>query len=420
MKIQKIPITKINPAPYNPRIDLKPGDPEYEKLKRSIINFGYVEPLVWNERTSNLVGGHQRLKILIEEGFGEVEVSVVDLSLEEEKVLNIALNKIKGNWDEDKLAKVLEDIKANVDIDVTLSGFDIPEIDQVFDRVDETVEDEFDFDEQLKSIETPITQKGDLIILGNHRLLCGDSSKPKDVAKLIGKEKINLVFTDPPYNVDYYGGNRPIPKKARSKSSRNWQRICSDNLSQEEYEAWLNKILTNISQYLEEGSPLYIWNGHKQFGPMYEMLRKLSFHISCVITWAKESFAIGYGDYNQQTEFCLYCWREEGGAHKWYGPTNESTLWKINRDPTSAYSHPTQKPVSLAARALKNSSRRGNIVCDVFLGSGTTLIASQKLERKCYGIEIDPRYCDAIVKRYIALVGKDNISDDIKKRYKTK
>ena len=120
MKIQKIPITKINPAPYNPRIDLKPGDPEYEKLKRSIINFGYVEPLVWNERTSNLVGGHQRLKILIEEGFGEVEVSVVDLSLEEEKVLNIALNKIKGNWDEDKLAKVLEDIKANVDIDVTL------------------------------------------------------------------------------------------------------------------------------------------------------------------------------------------------------------------------------------------------------------------------------------------------------------
>jgi len=161
MKIQKIPIAKINPAPYNPRIDLKPGDPEYEKLKRSIINFGYVEPLVWNEKTGNLVGGHQRFKILIEEGFTEVEVSVVNLSLDEEKVLNIALNKIKGNWDEDKLAKVLEDIKANVDIDVTLSGFDIPEIDQVFDRVNETLEDEFDFDEQLKSIGIPITQKGD-------------------------------------------------------------------------------------------------------------------------------------------------------------------------------------------------------------------------------------------------------------------
>lgn len=420
MKIQKIPISKINPAPYNPRVDLKPGDPEYEKLKQSILSFGYVAPLVWNKKTGNLVGGHQRLKILVEEGFSEVEVSVVDLPLNKEKTLNIALNKISGDWDQEKLAQLLEELNKDIDIDVELTGFDIPEISQIFDEVKGVKEDDFDLAEALKEIDKPITKKGDLIVLGKHRLLCGDSSKKEDVSKLFGKEKISLIFTDPPYNVNYYGGNRPIPNKARPKKSRNWKRIYSDNLTQAEYEAWLKKILKNLNPYLSQGAPIYIWNGHRQFGPMYHMLVELGFHISCVITWAKESFALGYGDYNQQTEFCLYGWKEEKGAHNWYGPTNESTLWEIKRDLTKTYNHPTQKPVSLAARGIKNSSKRGDAVCDVFLGSGTTVIAAEELERRCFGIEIDPAYCDAIVKRYIALVGKDNISSELKKKYKIK
>lgn len=415
MRIEKVKVSNINPAPYNPRIDLKSGDSEYEKLKTSIHTFGYVEPLVWNKRTGTLVSGHQRMKILIEEGVSEIEVSVVDLPLEKEKALNLALNKIRGDWDEDKLAKILEELSNTPEIE--FSGFDAPEISEILDKVEEVKEDDFNVDEELHKIEKPITQKGDLIILGNHRLLCGDSSNKEDVVKLMGDSKANLIFTDPPYNVDYYGGNRPTPDKARPKACKNWERIYNDNLTQGEYETWLKQIISNAALYIKEGTPIYIWNGSKQFGPMYEIFTELGFHVSCIITWAKENFAIGYGDYQQQTEFCLYGWKEDNGAHKWYGPNNETTLWQIKRDNTSTYNHPTQKPIALAHRAIKNSSKRGDVVLDMFLGSGTTLIAAEGLKRVCYGMEIDPNYCDVIVKRYIKFIGKENIFDKNLRKY---
>ena len=150
------------------------------------------------------------------------------------------------------------------------------------------------------------------------------------------------------------------------------------------------------------------------------MLVEKGFHVSCVITWAKESFAIGYGDYNQQTEFCLYGWKENNGVNNWYGPNNESALWQVKRDLTSSYIHPTQKPINLAAKAIKNSSKRDDIVLDVFLGSGTTLIASEKLNRICFGMEIDHFYCDGIVKRYIKTIGEENVSKELVKKYLAK
>lgn len=416
MEILKVKVTEINPAAYNPRVDLKPGDPEYEKLKNSITTYGYVEPVVWNRRTGNLVGGHQRFKILIEQGAQEIEASVVDLDLTQEKMLNLALNRITGKWEPDKLAQLLQELQQIPDLDLGLTGFDVPEISQIIDRSEEVNEDNFNLDEELDKIKQPITQAGELIQLGEHRLFCGDSSKPEDVAKLIGDKKINLLFSDPPYNVNYYGGNRPNPK-VRPKPSRQWQRIYNDNLTQEEYEAWLDKIFENVTFYLAAGAPFYIWNGHRQFGPMYLMLTRRGFHVSCVLTWAKQNFAIGYGDYNQQTEFCLYGWLEDNGAHHWYGPTNESTLWEIKRELTSGYSHPTQKSVSLAHRAIKNSSQRGDIVLDMFLGSGTTLIGAENLNRTCFGLEIDPYYCDVIVRRYIKLVGRDKVSQELVNRY---
>ena len=420
MNIQKVSVSKINPAAYNPRVDLKPGDKDYEKLKDSINTFGYVEPLVWNSKTGNLVGGHQRLKILIEQGLVEVEVSVVDLSPDKEKALNLALNRIQGDWDNQKLATLLEELTRNSEVDIKTTGFDLPEISEILDSVQEAIEDDFNLDGELANTGTPVTQKGDLIQLGNHRLLCGDSSKSEDVARLIGDNKINLIFSDPPYNVDYYGGNRPVPKNARPKASRNWERIYNDNLTQEEYEKWLRQIFVNVSVYLAEGTPIYIWNGSKQFGSMYVMFTELGYHVSCVVTWAKESFSIGYGDYNQQTEFCLYGWKEDNGAHNWHGPNNESTLWQIKRDSTASYNHPTQKPVALAHRAIRNSSKRGDIVLDMFLGSGTTLIAADSLERACYGMEIDPGYCDVIVRRYIKVKGEAEVSAELYKKYLSK
>jgi len=416
MIIKKVLVSEINPAVYNPRLDLQPEDPEYQKLKKSIATFGYVDPLLWNERTKTLISGHQRLKILIEQGLTEVEVSVVDFSIEQEKACNLAMNKISGRWDDNKLAVLLEELQKMPDFDVGLTGFDIPEVSEILDRAEEAKEDGFDLEKNLNNTGKAITQKGDLIMLGRHRLLCSDSSNPEEIKRIIGNAKVNLIFSDPPYNVNYYGGNRPIPN-ARPKKSRDWQRIYNDNLSQSEYEEWLKTILKNVTPYLAPGAPCYLWNGHAQFGPMHSMLTELGFHVSCVITWAKESFAIGYGDYNNQTEFCLYAWKADNGAHAWYGPTNESTLWQIKRAPTGSYNHPTTKPVALAHRAIKNSSKRGDIVLDMFLGSGTTLIASEALNRACFGMEIDPCYCDAIVRRYIAYVGKDNVPEELLKKY---
>jgi DNA modification methylase len=416
MVVQKILIEKINPVVYNPRKNLQPGDSDYESLKKSIDTFGLVEPLVLNKRNGNLIGGHQRLKVLIAAGFKEVEVSIVDLDPVQEKALNLALNKIQGAWDNDKLAVLIEELTKIPDFDMGLTGFDLSEVSEILDRAEEAKEDEFDFEKELNNIGKAVTQKGDLIVLGRHRLLCGDSSKPEDVTRLIGDARVNLIFSDPPYNVNYYGGNRPSAN-ARPKKHRDWQRIYNDNLSQEEYEEWLKTILKNVTPYLAPGSACYLWNGHAQFGPMYQMLTEMEFHVSCVITWAKESFAIGYGDYNQQTEFCLYGWKENNGAHHWYGLTNESTLWQIKRDHTASYNHPTQKPVALAHRAIKNSSKRGDIVLDMFLGSGTTLIAAEGLKRTCFGLEIDPFYCDAIVRRYIACVGRDNVTEELVKKY---
>jgi DNA modification methylase len=417
MQIKNVAVAEINPAPYNPRVDLKAGDPEYEKLKSSMESFGYIEPLVWNERTKTLVSGHQRLKILKEQGIQEVEVSVVDLPVDKEKLLNLALNKIRGEWDEDKLAELLQELQAVPDINIGLTGFEIPEISEILDSHAElTKDDDFDFQAAVDAIGEPVTKRGDILQLGEHRILCGDSSKPEDLQLLLGGEKVQLLHTDPPYNVDYYGGNRPHGN-GRPKQSRQWERIYSDNMTQEEYEKWLRQVFSNMSGFLAEGAAVYVWNGHRQFGPMHLMLHELGFHVAAVITWVKPNFAIGYGDYNQQTEFCLYGWRKDNGAHRWYGPNNESTLWEINRDRTTNYQHPTQKPVAIPARAIKNSSVRNDIVLDLFLGSGSTLIGAENLGRRCYGIEIDPKYCDAIVRRYIAFAGQDKVSDDVRAKY---
>ena len=418
MEIVKIKVKEINPAPYNPRKDLKPGDVEYEKLKKSIETFGYVDPIVYNRRTGNLVGGHMRLKILIEKGVEEVEASIVDFPLEKEKALNLALNKIQGDWDEDKLAVLLEELSKTPDFDVGITGFELPEISEILDHHGENKEDDeddFDFEAAVEAVETPVTKRGDLIQLGPHRILCGDSSDQNDIKTLMAGNKADLFNTDFPYNVNYGGGDKPNPN-TRPKKSRKWPKIYSDDIPQAEYEAWMRKVLVIAKDCLKPGVAIYIWQGHRQFPPMYSILLELGFHVSCVICWLKESIAISYADYCFRTEQCLYGYLE-GAPHYWAGKPGESNVWEVKRDPTKSYLHPTQKPVMLAHRAIENSSKRDDIVLDLFLGSGSTLIGAESLGRHCYGCEIDPHYCDAIVHRYIAFVGEDKVSDEIKSKY---
>jgi DNA modification methylase len=425
MLIQKIPINKINPASYNPRKDLKPDHKEYKYLVKSIEEFGYVDPLIWNEHTGNIVGGCQRFKVLLAQGIQEVQVSVVNLSIEKEKALNIALNKISGDWDQDKLATLLDELCKNTDIDIESTGFDLPEIENLLaDFRDPNSQETFDVEDELNKTGPAITQLGDLIELGlenQQRLLCGDVTKVGDVQKLIGSFRAQLCNCDPPYAVAYDRNNRPTAKstkKANPAEPRS-MKLQNDDLTPQQYRRWFSKVADAINESIVPGAAFYIWNSHKNFGLMHDLLSERNFKISCVITWAKESFSPNFSDYNEQVEFCLYGWK--GGAkHNWYGPNNESTLWDIHRDRTSLYRHPTQKALELAERAIRNSSKYGDIVFDPFLGSGTSLIAAARLGRRCFGIEIEPKYCDCIVRRYIALAGKQAVSPQIYEKYSVK
>ena len=370
LKIKRIPITKIDPAPYNPRVDLKPTDPAYEAIVASLDEFGCVQPLVWNKRSGNLVGGHQRLKVLQARGDTEVDVSVVDLAPAREKALNLALNKISGRWDKSLLSDLLADLAQAPDLDLGLTGFQPPEVEELLAGEDsgETADDL----EDTVADQPVVTEPGDLIELGRnreHRLLCGDATDPTTLSKLFENQRAALCFTDPPYGVAYDRTARPL--KSSKKSTRKRQRcdrkpldrdlLQNDDLSASEYRSWFSGVADGLDEWLGPGRSFYIWNGHKQFGLMHDQLTERGFKISSVIAWAKESFSPGFGDFNEQVEYCLYGWK--GGAkHRWFGPKTASTLWEVSRDRGGGNVHPTQKPLELAERAIRYSSKRGEVV----------------------------------------------------------
>jgi len=311
---------------------------------------------------------------------------------------------------------LIEELQKIADFDVGITGFDSSEISQLLDNYHEAKEgDDFDFEAAIESIKEPVTKRGDLIILGQHRILCGDSSNLDDVKLLMGGSLADMLDVDVPYNVSYMGGDRPSPN-TRPKKSRQWEKIYSDDMPQPEYEVWMHKVFGNVKEHLKLGAAVYIWQGHRQIPPMYKILLELGFHISSIICWLKESAAISYGDYSFRSEHALYGFLE-GAPHYFAGKPGCSNVWEVKRDPTKQYIHPTQKPVELAARAIRNSSKIGDVVLDCCIGGGGVLIAAESLGRRCFGLEIDPKYCDAIVKRYIAFVGKDKVSKELVQKY---
>jgi len=384
MEIKAVPVGKIKPARYNPRLDLKPGDPDYEKLLKSIEEFDCVEPLVWNKRTGNLVGGHQRLKILKARGDKSVEVSVVDLDEPKEKALNLALNKISGDWDLPALKDLLEELDTG-DFDMDITGFDASEIEDLMTQFHVDGDDEEDEVPELP--EEPETKVGDLLELGKHRVLCGDAVVATDYEKLMAGVKADLLFTDPPYNVDY--GSTKNPKhKIRS--------IANDSMSDSEWldfnREWLGNVLINYN-----GGDVYIWGASGPDGMAQRLLLvQMGFHWSATIIWKKQQLVLSPAKYQRMYEPCFYGWHNKS---TFVADRKQTEVWEVDR-PHDSKEHPTMKPVLLVQMGIKNSSKVGGIVLDPFLGSGTTLIAAEKLGRVCYGMEIDPRYCDVIKKRY--------------------
>ena len=392
MKIEKIEISKLNPAKYNPRKDLKPGDTEYEKLKQSILEFGYVEPIIWNKRTGNIVGGHQRYKILKEMGYKEAECVVVNLDDNKEKALNIAMNKINGEFDIPLLTDLLKDLSMN-DFDVSLTGFDEDEISDLFSNADvkEGKDDDFDVNKALE--EASFVKPGDLWQLGKHRMLCGNATNSEDLTKLMGNEKANLVVTDPPYNVNF--------------ESASGLKIKNDKQTNEKFYEFLLSAFKNMAKHLAEGASAYIFHADTEGLNFRKAFIESGFHLSGVCIWAKNSFVMGRSPCQWGHEPILYGWLKTG-KHKWYAGRAESTIWHYDKPKKNA-EHPTMKPIPLLCYPIKNSSAVNSIILDVFAGSGSTLMACQQMDRICYCTELDPKYASVIIRKYVESYGDDDV-----------
>jgi len=382
MDIQTLPIGKLVPADYNPRKDLKPGDPEYEKLKRSLSEFGYVEPVIWNKTTGHVVGGHQRLKVLIDTGVTEVECVVVEMDSEKEKALNIALNKINGEWDKDKLSLLIADLQG-VDFDVSLTGFDAPELDALFKDAQRAgvQDDDFDVDAALK--EPAITKPGDLWLLGKHRLVCGDSTKRDMFDLLMDGKQANLVVTDPPYNVNYEGSAG---------------KIKNDNMTDSAFYDFLLASFQNMEACMANDASIYVFHADTEGLNFRKAFSEAGFYLSGTCIWKKQSLVLGRSPYQWRHEPIIFGWKKKG-KHQWYADRKQTTIWEFDKPKQNA-DHPTMKPVELLAYPILNSSMANCIVLDPFGGSGSTLIASEQTDRVCFMVELDERYCDVIVRRF--------------------
>jgi len=390
MQIEKKATKNLLPAEYNPRKDLKPGDAEYEKLKRSIEQFGYVEPVIWNQTTGKVVGGHQRLKVLMDMGITEVECVVIEMGVEKEKALNIALNKISGEWDKDKLALLISDLQGT-NFDVSLTGFDPAELDDLFkDSLKDGIQDDdFDVDAELKN--PTFNKLGDLWILGNHRLVCGDSTKPETFEALMAGKLANLTITDPPYNVNYEGSAG---------------KIKNDNMENNAFYQFLFDAFSNTAKAMASDASIYVFHADTEGLNFRKAFSEAGFYLSGTCIWKKQSLVLGRSPYQWQHEPVLFGWKKKG-KHEWYTGRKESTIWEFDK-PRKNGDHPTMKPINLLAYPIMNSSMTNCIVLDPFGGSGSTLIACQQTNRNCYMIELDEKFCDVIVKRYIEQVGSSD------------
>jgi DNA modification methylase len=386
LDIQSLPLSKLKPAQYNPRKDLTPDDPEYIKLKKSILEFDLVEPIIWNKKTGNVVGGHQRLKILKELKKKKTQVVVVDLPQAREAALNVALNKISGEWDYPKLKDLISEIDTG-DFDIEITGFDLDELQHLFDYQKDGLTDEDEIPEQVK----PKTKSGDLFQLGDHRLLCGDATKKEDVERLMGGHKADMVFTDPPYNVNY-----GISKNPRHKI----RNLVGDNQTTNKWVEF-NKSLVEIFKEYNCGD-IYVWGASSPDG----MRQRLIFydngiHWSATIIWKKQQLVLSPAKYQRKYEPCFYGWLNKSS---YSGDRTQTEVWEVDR-PLNSKEHPTMKPVELCSKGIINSSKTHEVVMDLFGGSGSTMIACEKLNRHCYMMEIDPHYCDVIIQRWENFTG---------------
>jgi DNA modification methylase len=424
MHVEMRPITSIRPYENNPRLN----DAAVDAVAKSIKEFGFRQPIVVDEEGVIIVG-HTRYKAALKLGLETVPVHVAKgLTPAQAKAYRLADNQTAtmSQWDDDKLPLELMGLQ-EMGFDLELTGFSADELIRLLQS--DSTSGLTDPDAIPEPPDEPTTQQGDLWLLGKHRLLCGDSSKPDDVDRLLDGAIVHLVNTDPPYNVKveprsnnaiaaglssfenthhqsldlarYPEKAQPTGKKLRAKD----RPLANDFVSDEEFDKLLHAWFGNIARVLQPGRAFYIWGGYANVANYPPVLKAHDLYFSQAIIWVKEHPVLTRKDFMGNHEWCFYGWRE-GAAHEFFGPTNAVDVWPIKKVNPQSMIHLTEKPVELAARAMEYSSRPGENVLDLFGGSGSALIAAEQTGRRAFLMELDPLYCDVIVTRWEQFTGK--------------
>lgn len=402
-EMKLLPIDELIPYANNARTHSKE---QINKIRSSLREFGFVNPVLI-DKDKNIIAGHGRCEAAKAEGIKEVPCVMVEhLTEAQKKAYIIADNKLAldAGWDNEILAVELESLK-DLNFDVELTGFNAAEIDDLFSNIHdkEVSDDDFDVDAALE--EEPISKQGDLWLLGRHRLVCGDSTKAGTYETLMEGKKANLVVTDPPYGVSYNGSQGTIQ---------------NDNLKDDEFYQFLFDAFTNMENHMANDASIYVFHADTKGHIFRKAFQDAGFYLSGVCQWVKQSLVLGRSPYQWKHEPCLFGWKKKG-KHKWYAGRAETTVWEFDK-PSKNNLHSTMKPVPLLAYPIKNSSLTNSIVLEPFGGSGSTWIACEQTDRICYGAELDERFVDVIVKRFIDHVGTDEdvylLRDGQKIKYK--
>ena len=383
-EMQLVPIAKLVPYVNNARTH---SPEQIKKLRSSLREFGFINPVII-DREYGVIAGHGRILAAKEEGIREVPCVFADhLTEAQKKAYIIADNRMAmdAGWDEELLRVEIEALQG-MDFDPLLTGFDEKELAALFDDGAEAKEDDFDVDEEL---EKPVFSKtGDVWTLGRHRLVCGDSTKAETYEVLMQGKKANLVVTDPPYNVNYEGSAG---------------KIKNDNMAAEKFYQFLLDAFTNMEKVMAEDASIYVFHADTEGLNFRRAFSDAGFYLSGCCIWKKPSLVLGRSPYQWQHEPVLYGWKKNG-KHQWYMGRKETTIWEFDK-PKKNGDHPTMKPIPLLAYPIRNSSMANSVVLDPFGGSGSTLIACEQTDRICRTIELDEKFCDIIVNRYIEHVG---------------
>ena len=414
MNLRRARLAELHPDPANAR---KHDGRNLDAISASLKQFGQVEPLVVQKSTGKVIGGNGRLEVLRRAGETECDIVEVDVDDVQAAALGIALNRTSelAEWNDEALAKLLRSLPEDA---FAATGFDADDLGELLDKLApvEVAEDEVPLPP-----DEAVTQMGDLYILGDHRLLCGDSSSAADLDRLLAGQPIHLVNTDPPYNVKVEPrsnnaiaaglssfsapeSRHPEPSQPRKLRAKD-RPLANDFVSDEEFERLLHAWFGNLSRVLIPGGGFYIWGGYANCGNYPPVLKAAGLYFSQAIIWDKQHPVLTRKDFMGAHEWCFYGWKE-GAAHRYFGPANATDLWQVKKVNPNAMVHLTEKPVELAARAMQYSSRRGEHVLDLFGGSGSTLMAAEQTGRKAFLMELDPPYCDVICDRYQRLTGR--------------